>query len=75
MINRAEGGDRFLPLNFETRTKGIGAVDSTVDLFSEAFGVRSDLTQALGSYGKAAKAYTPLSLDKLDENGNAMFLQ
>ena len=44
-INRANFGDRFLQLMFQTRKKAAG---STVDLFSETFGPPPDLTTVLG---------------------------
>jgi hypothetical protein len=70
MINRAEGGDRFLPLNLESRTKAKG--ETTVDLYTEAFGPRGDLSGALGSYQKSMKMFMPYNLDKLAEDGSAM---
>jgi len=71
MINRAEGGDRFLPLNFESRM-AVGG-ETTVDLFSEAFGPkRSDLSKALGSMSKSNAAYMPYSLTKLGADGSAV---
>lgn len=44
-INRAKGGDRFMPLMFQTRTQAKG---STVDLYEETFGAPPDLSAALG---------------------------
>ena len=70
MINRAEGGDRFLPLNLEMRTKEGG--ETTVDLFTDAFGEsRGDLSTALGSAAKTKHVYAPYSLSALDDKGNA----
>ena len=42
---RAVGGDRFMPLMFQTRKKPEG---STVDLFEETFGTKDDLRTVLG---------------------------
>ena len=44
-INRDKGGDRFMPLMFQTRKKPAG---STVDLFEETFGPKPDLSVVLG---------------------------
>jgi len=44
MVNRPEGGDRFMPLMFQTRSPEAG---STVDLYDETFGTRPDLTRVL----------------------------
>jgi len=43
-VNRADGGDRFMPLMFQTLTKG----GVTTDLYAETFGPPPDLTKALG---------------------------
>jgi len=50
MVNRAQGGDRFMPLLFQSRTEGKGSV---VDLYEEAFGPLPDLEAALGSRSEA----------------------
>lgn len=44
-INRADGGDRFMPLMFQTRKQAEG---STVDLFTETFGPKPNLREVLG---------------------------
>ena len=44
-INRAKGGDRFMPLIFQTRKKEEG---TTVDLFPETFGRTPDLSEVIG---------------------------
>jgi len=46
MVNRAKGGDRFMPLMFQTRTD---RPNSAKDLYTEAFGPLPDLEMALGS--------------------------
>ena len=46
MVNRGVGGDRFMPLMFQTRGKDAGSVK---DLFEEAFGPYPDLYSALGT--------------------------
>mmetsp|Transcript_51902 Transcript_51902/g.113014 ORF Transcript_51902/g.113014 Transcript_51902/m.113014 type:complete len:443 (-) Transcript_51902:207-1535(-) len=51
MINRAKGGDRFMPLMFQTREEEAG---STKDIFEEAFGPLPNLETALGSGDEAA---------------------
>jgi len=49
-INRAKGGDRFMPLMFQTRKKPAG---STVDLFEQTFGPKPDLRVVLGEKNTA----------------------
>ena len=44
-INRDIGGDRFVPLMFQTRKQREG---STVDLFEATFGPKPDLSTVLG---------------------------
>ena len=44
-INRAVGGDRFMPLMFQSRKQAPGTV---VDLYEETFGAPPDLREALG---------------------------
>jgi hypothetical protein len=44
-INRASGGDRFMPLMFQTRKQPAG---TTVDLFADTFGGPPDLRVPLG---------------------------
>ena len=46
MVNRGTGGDRLLPLMFQTRTQAQG---SCTDLYSETFGAEPDLSAILGS--------------------------
>lgn len=57
LINRAKGGDFFMPLGFQTRTKG-GPVE---DLYEEAFGSfpRSELGVILGSDDLAERVVAP----------------
>jgi len=72
MINRAKGGDRFMPLLFQTRTKQLG---STQDLYPEAFGeARPSLTAALMSRERSDYMHRAVSLTRLKSTtalGNA----
>lgn len=58
LINRAEGGDFFMPLGLQTRTKGSDAVQ---DLYEEAFGPRpqAELAGVLGSEELANRVLFP----------------
>jgi len=52
MINRGKGGDRFLPLMFQTREQAPG---TTRDIYKLAFGSKPDLSLPLG--GGSAEFY------------------
>ena len=52
MINRGKGGDRFLPLMFQTREQAPG---TTRDIYAEAFGSKPDLSYPLA--GGSAEFY------------------
>jgi len=58
MVNRGIGGDRFMPLMFQTRTQ---AQDSCTDLYSETFGAEPDLSAILGS--EAATSFYKYDLE------------
>ena len=45
MINRGKGGDRFMPLLFQTKKQEAGTV---VDLYEQTFGPPPDLVPVLG---------------------------
>ena len=44
MVNRGKGGDRFVPLMFQSRKQAEGTVE---DLYTETFGPRPDIETAL----------------------------
>jgi len=60
MVNRAEGGDRFVPLMFQTRTD---QPDSSMDIYESAFGPPPDLSYVLGK--KGAEGFYDYNLDTL----------
>jgi len=54
-INRAVGGDRFMPLMMQSRRQAKGTV---VDLYEETFGKAPDLNAALGGLVSNAEVFT-----------------
>lgn len=68
MVNRGVGGDRFMPLMFQTRRQSPGTV---VDLYEEAFGAPPDLYPALGNAISQDSIYGYKLENKLEKKNRA----
>jgi len=61
MINRGKGGDRFMPLMFQSRQQADGTMK---DLYRETFGARPDLISVLGEGNRRlADSFNDYDLD------------